>query len=49
VSKRLAAGANTVAWNGKIARRKARAGRYRLALSAAARASTTAEAALRLR
>jgi hypothetical protein len=50
VSKKLAAGANTVTWNGKVGTRKARAGRYRLILSAAgAGQRATAEAALRLR
>ena len=50
VSKKLAAGANTITWNGKVGARKARAGRYRLILSAAgAGQRTTAEAALKLR
>jgi hypothetical protein len=50
VTKKLAAGANTVSWNGRSGARMARAGRYRLILSVAgAGQRTTAEAALRLR
>ena len=50
VTKTLAAGANSITWNGKAGARKAKAGRYRAILSVAgAGQRTTAEAALRLR
>jgi hypothetical protein len=50
VTKKLAAGANTMTWNGKAGARKAKAGRYRAILSVAgAGQRTTAEAPLRLR
>ena len=50
VAKRLAAGANTISWNGRIGARKARAGRYGLILSAAGSGQrTVAEAKLSLR
>jgi hypothetical protein len=50
VTKTLAAGANTITWNGRIGARKAKAGRYRAILAlAGAGQRTTAEAPLRLR
>ncbi len=51
VTKKLAAGANAITWNGKIGARKARAGSYGLILSArdSGGQRTTAESKLRLR
>jgi hypothetical protein len=50
VAKTLAAGANSITWNGRIGARKARAGSYRMILSAVSGGQrTTAESKLRLR
>ena len=51
VARRVGAGANTLAWNGRIGSRKARAGRYKLLLNAvgAGGQRTTAQATLKLR
>ena len=50
VTETLAAGANSITWNGKAGARRAKAGRYRAILAlAGAGQRTTTEAALRLR
>ena len=51
VARRVGAGANTLAWNGRIGSRKAGAGRYTLLLNAvgAGGQRTTAQASLKLR